>query len=270
MIDFEKIIKSTHQYNFHTHTQYCDSRDNIESFVKSAISQDFHWLGFSPHSPVLCESGCNMKKELVAQYTNEVETMKSKYGSQINIFTGMEIDFFDNWGPSNEYFKSLPLDYRIGSIHFIPSFNEDDEYVDVDGCSVDFKKKMSLYFDNDIKKVVTSFYNQTLKMIDAGGFDIIGHFDKISNNANSFMSGIEEESWYKKLVREVFDAIIENKYIIELNTKAYGDLNRFFPNKNYFKWIKDYNAPFVVNSDAHFCDKLNSGRNEAFQLLNEI
>lgn len=105
MIDFEKIIKSSQQYNFHTHTQYCDGRDNIESFVKSAISQDFHWLGFSPHSPVLCESGCNMKKELVSQYTNEVETMKSKYGCQINIFTGMEIDFFDNWGPSNEYFK---------------------------------------------------------------------------------------------------------------------------------------------------------------------
>jgi HisJ family histidinol phosphate phosphatase len=167
MIDFEKIIKSSQQYNFHTHTQYCDGRDNIESFVKSAISQDFHWLGFSPHSPVLCESGCNMKKELVSQYTNEVETMKSKYGCQINIFTGMEIDFFDNWGPSNEYFKCLPLDYRIGSIHFIPSFNEENEYVDVDGCSVDFKKKMSLYFDRVcIKSVVW--------------FGLYGHFNNIN------------------------------------------------------------------------------------------
>ena len=37
----------------------------------------------------------------------------------------MEIDYLnDDWGPANDYFQSLPLDYRIGSVHFIPTRGE--------------------------------------------------------------------------------------------------------------------------------------------------
>lgn len=44
----------------------------------------------------------------------------------------MEIDYLnDDWGPANDYFQSLPLDYRIGSVHFIPTRGGD--FVDIDG-----------------------------------------------------------------------------------------------------------------------------------------
>lgn len=270
MIDFVNIVKQYNKYNFHTHSQYCDGRATLEEFVKYALSEGFQHLGFSPHSPIICESTCNMNKDDVPQYVNEVSLLKSIYGDRINIYTGMEIDFLDNWGPNNDYFRELPLDYRIGSIHFIPSFINDKEYVDIDGNYNEFKQKMLKHFNDDIKNVVYSFYNQTLKMIEAGGFDIIGHFDKISNNANLFQYGIEDESWYKKIIRNVFDAIVDNNYVVEINTKAYNDSSRFYPNKMYFKWIKDYDVPFVVNSDAHYPNCLNLGRNEAIQIINEI
>ena len=39
------------------------------------------------------------------------------------------------------------LDYRIGSVHFLPC---GDGYVDVDGRFDSFKIKMERFFDNDI------------------------------------------------------------------------------------------------------------------------
>ena len=270
MLDFREILDRTQLYNFHTHTQYCDGRNTMQEIVEQAIKEGFRDLGFSPHSPVPIESPCNMKKEEVASYLNEINRLKSLYGSKISIYASMEIDYLDSWGPSHEYFQKLPLDYRIGSIHFIPSFMQENTYVDVDGSFENFKKKMSLHFNNDIVSVVKSFYTQSLKMINAGGFNIIGHFDKIGFNAGMYSPGIENEKWYNDIVREVFDAIMDNRYIIEINTKAYETQHRFFPNKKYFELIKKYKAPVIINSDAHFYELLNSGREIAMDYLNSI
>ncbi len=270
MIDLREISTSTSRYNFHTHTQYCDGRDTIENFVKHAVDAGFKHLGFSPHSPVIVESPCNMKIEDVEKYLNEMNHLKSVYCDRIHLYAAMEIDYFDNWGPSNVFFVSLPLDYRIGSIHFIPSFVNEEEYVDIDGNFESFRNKMNLHFNNDIRGVVESYYKQSLKMIEAGGFDIIGHFDKIGYNASLFQRGIDEEEWYLKLVRNVFDAILDKDYIIEINTKAYEQFNRFFPSERLFTWIKQYKPHVLINSDSHFPHLLNSGRESAMHILNNI
>lgn len=266
-MDFNKIINRTKLYNFHSHTQYCDGRATMEEFVKEAIKQGFEDLGFSPHSPIPFDSPCNMKADDVPVYLDEINRLKSVYGDKINLYASMEIDFLDAWGPANDYFINIPLDYKIGSVHFIPSFEDESEYIDVDGSFENFQKKMQLYFYNDIESVVKSFYNQSLKMIEKGGFDVIGHFDKIGYNSSMYRPGIEDEPWYKKLVREVFDAIMDYHYIIEVNTKAYDTQNRFFPNERYFDWLKKYDVPVLVNSDVHFPELINSGRMSAMKLL---
>lgn len=158
------------------------------------------------------------------------------------------------------YFDSLPLDYRIGSVHFIPS---PYGYIDVDGRYSAFKEKMAKFFDNDIVYVVRLFYDQTLRMIEKGGFDIIGHFDKIGHNAGYFKSGIEEEVWYFKLVKRTIEAIKEHNLIAEINTKALTDHNRLFPNLRYFDLLRKYEIPVLINSDAHYPHLINAGRSEA-------
>ena len=107
-------------------------------------------------------------------------------------------------------------------------------------------------------------------MIESGNFDIIGHFDKIGFNASCFKPGIEDEKWYNDLVKETFDAIMDCKYWIEINTKAYANNNRFFPNIKYWKWLVDYNAPVLFNSDVHFPELINAGREEAMELYSKL
>ena len=36
--------------NFHTHTVWCDGRDDVETMVVAAIAGGFDTLGFSSHS----------------------------------------------------------------------------------------------------------------------------------------------------------------------------------------------------------------------------
>jgi histidinol-phosphatase (PHP family) len=59
-------------------------------------------------------------------------------------------------------------------------------------------------------------------------------------------------------------------FTIEVNTKAWLQRNRFYPNLKYFDLLKRYNAPVVVNSDAHYPTLINNGRLEAIKLLNAL
>ncbi len=265
MIDIIKIASTCKLYNFHTHTQFCDGHANMEDFVTAAIEAHFSHLGFSPHSPIPFATSCNMDKSNVRVYLDEINRLREKYSNQINIYASMEIDYLDHFGPSSSYFDTIPLDYRIGSVHFIPSFDNPDEYVDIDGHFEAFKEKMNRYFHNDIESVVRSFYRQSMAMLDRGGFDIIGHFDKIGFNASMFKAGIDKEPWYDKLVIEEFQSIMDHHLIIEINTKSWQQYKRFFPEARYFKLLKEYKAPVIFNSDAHIPSKINSGRIEAME-----
>ena len=268
MIDFAKITSATSHYNFHSHTQFCDGRADMEAMVQGAIASGLEHYGFSPHSPVPVASPCNMSRESVPEYLQEVERLRKVYGDKINLYASMEIDYFgDDWGPAHEFFRSMPLDYRIGSVHFIPSIVNEGKIVDIDGPYEGFDRKMQEEFDGDIEEVVRRFYRQEQRMIESGCFDIVGHFDKIGNNANHYCPGIEDTPWYERLVRETFEMILDKGYLIEVNTKAYGDIGRLYPNQRYFGWLKEYKLPLLVNSDAHFTHLTDAGRREAFELL---
>lgn len=268
MLDFKKITDSTDLYNFHSHTQFCDGRADMAAFAEAAAESGFLHYGFSPHSPIPVQSPCNMSFERVEEYLKEFRRLRDEYAGKLNLYCSMEIDYLgSDWGPSNPYFDTLPLDYRIGSVHFIPSA---EGMVDVDGRFESFKGKMERFFANDIKAVVNSFYTQTNAMISAGGFNIIGHFDKIGHNADHFAPGIESQKWYEALVNDTIDNIIASGIAVEINTKALADHHRFFPVVKYWRRLIDSGVTIVVNSDAHYPELINAGRNEALEILNSL
>lgn len=268
-MDIIKIIGSDTKYTFHSHTQFCDGRANMEDFAIAAVSAGFKHYGFSPHSPVPIASPCNMSFESVTEYLQEVERIKLAYGKSVNFYAGMEIDFLGKqWGPSHDYFKSLPLDYRIGSVHFIPDKN--GEMIDIDGSAERFKKNMSLHFGNDIRYVVETFYDESCAMLEAGGFDIIGHFDKIAQNASYYQPGIEDEQWYDSLVRQFISLICQRKPIVEINTKSKIAHNRIFPSERYLPELVASGVEIIVNSDAHEPQLIDASRQFALYLLESL
>ena len=271
MLDFDKITRQTDRYNFHTHTQFCDGHAPMEDFVLEAIAQGFSHLGFTPHSPISVESPVNMSREQVDAYFDEMERLRHAFGDRINLYTSMEIDYVGvGDGPASDYFQQLPLDYRIGSVHFIPAIDDPSKMVDIDAKFQGFNVRMGQYFNNDIEYVVKMFFSQMMAMVEEGGFDIVGHMDKIGYNASQYCEGIDEEPWFDKLVIDLFENIMDHHLIVEINTKAWLQRNRFYPNLKYFGMLKRFNAPVLVNSDAHYPTLLNSGRDDALKLLSVL
>lgn len=269
MIDFKKITAESSRYTFHAHTQFCDGRDSMESIVASCVKHAFTHIGFSPHSPIPFGSPCNMGYDVVPEYLAEIDRLQNLYGDRITILKSMEIDFTTCCGPSDDYYQQLPLDYRIGSVHFLPSRDDSSLQVDIDGHPDEFVKKVHEYFHNDIDYVVKSFFDQSMLMVEKGGFDIIGHFDKIGFNASNYKPGIDTEPWYDDLARQLFDTIKASGVVVEINTKAWEPYGRFFPSARYFKMLKESGLTLVVNSDAHVAALVNAGRDEAYRQLNQ-
>lgn len=268
-MDFISVIGTDTLYNFHSHTQFCDGCATMAEFAAEAVSQGFTHYGFSPHSPVPIESPCNMSMQQVPLYLDEVARLKALYRGATHFYAAMEIDYLgEDWGPAHPYFRSLPLDYTIGSVHFIPS--QDGKLVDIDGHFDSFKRKMAEHFHNDIRYVVDTFYDQSADMLRHGHFDIIGHFDKIGHNASHYQPGIEDEPWYQQRVNHLINQIIASGITVEINTKAWTDHHRMFPAQRHWQRLRQAGVPIIVNSDAHQPALINASRAQALSALSAI
>ncbi len=269
-MDIKNIILKTRKYNLHSHTQFCDGRADMQTMAAAAVDCGMLYYGFTPHSPIPIESPCNMSVDSVNKYFDEIEIIRQKPEFHTcRFYAGMEVDYLgDSWGPSNEYFRHQPLDYTIGSVHFIPT--QDGDYIDIDGHPDRFKDRMRECFRNDIEYVIHTFYQQTAAMIIAGGFDILGHFDKISHNASCYKPGITDSNFYKSCLDSVIQLILDRKICIELNTKARKEHGFFFPSEELLRILVDGGIDIVVNSDAHYPDRITASRSEAFEILDRI
>lgn len=258
--------------NYHSHCTFCDGRSTPEDFVKFAISHGFRAYGFSSHSPLPFETFWNMSKEDVPEYLAEINRLKTKYSDRIEIYTALEIDYLDEtYNPSIAYFQDMPLDYRIGSIHFLPLSEHlsEENMVCIDGSFADYKASVDRYFEGDISKLVTRYFDSTLKMIEAGGIDIVGHMDKIYLNGHKCKGFSFDADWYQKPFRAALDLIAEKGLMVEVNTKNLMKKQQVFPRREYLRLLKDMNIPVMVNSDCHYPDLVNDGRAEAFEFLKE-
>ena len=259
--------------NYHSHCTFCDGRSTPEDFVKFAISHGFRAYGFSSHSPLPFETFWNMSKDDMPEYLEEINRLKEKYAGQLEIYTSLEIDYLDEtYNPSIAYFQELPLDYRIGSIHFLPLSEHlsEDNMVCIDGAFADYKDSVDRYFEGKISKLVTRYFDSTLKMIEAGGIDIVGHMDKIYMNGHKYEGFSFDADWYQKPFKAVLDLIAQKGLMVEVNTKNLIKKQQIFPRKEYLGLLKDMNIPVMVNSDCHYPDLVNDGRSEVFEILKDI
>lgn len=237
----------------------------MEEILRAAREKGFETWGFSPHGPICVSSPCNMSFESVADYFHEIDRLRKLF-PDMKILAGMEVDFIDeDHGPASPQVKEYGLDYVIGSVHFIP--NQKGEYHDIDGSPERFKKYLKEYFEDDLDYVVKTYWNQVGRMIKAGGFDIIGHIDKIALNASFIRPDIEQSDEYRNLAEETIGMAIKSGKAIEINTKHFNKYGRFFPHPRYWQRIKEAGIEMPINSDTHYADLVDAGISEAQKLL---
>lgn len=252
--------------NYHSHCTFCDGRAPLEAFIVEAIAQGFTSYGISSHAPLPFSTHWSMDWDQMPDYLQEARLLQQKYAGQIELYIGLEIDYLNEEShPGITRFRELPLDYRIGSVHML--YDDRGEVIDIDVSSEAFRKIVDTRFGGDLDRVIRLYYERLLRMIALGGFDVVGHADKMHYNANCYRPGLLDEPWYDVLMNNYFQAIARHGYMVEINTKAFHLLETFFPNERYFCLLKELGIRVQVNSDAHFPEKINSGRREALSAL---
>lgn len=259
--------------NYHSHCNFCDGRSYPEDFVRFAVARGFRAYGFSSHSPLPFETFWNMSRDDMDEYLAEIARLKVKYEGQIELYVGLEIDFLDRtYNASIPYFKNLPLDYRIGSIHFLPlsPVLEERNMACIDGAYSEFARTVDAFFEGDIRRMVRRYFEAEMEMVEAGGIDIVGHIDKIYMNGQRYPGFSLDAEWYRRPLLDLLDFVRERGLMVEVNTKNLVKKGETYPHRQFLGELRSRRIPVMVNSDCHYPDLVNDGRAEGFQLLEQV
>ncbi len=259
--------------NYHGHSTFCDGHNSLEEFIVSAINHGFRAYGFTSHSPLPFETIWNMSSVAMPDYIAEIDRLKKKYASQIEIYAGLEIDYLDaTYNASMPYFKALPLDFRMSSIHFLPIAAPllEKNTVCIDGPYDKFQEAIDLYYGGSVLNLVQTYFNHSMEMVEAGGFDIVGHADKIYMNGSACPDFDFESPIYQQATADYLHLIAEKGLMMEVNTKNWTKKGHLYPRLHELELINKLGIPVMVNSDAHYVANINSGRFEVLDHLKQV
>ena len=254
--------------NFHSHTNYCDGHNKPQDYIIEAINQGMAAYGFSSHAPLPFECDWTIPQNKINGYLQDIQEIIRAYSQKIQVYLGLEVDFIPGvTSPDHENIKKLNLDYTIGSVHFVDSFNNGERWC-IDWTLEYFMKGLKEIFNGNVKKAILRFFELSKQMLFECRPNIIGHFDKISMHNQKINLFNEDESWYVDEIVEILDLIKKRDVIVEINTRGYykGGKN-LYPHQRFFEQIKKKQIPVTINSDCHLPTELTKGYEYAADCL---
>ena len=95
-------------------------------------------------------------------------------------------------------------------------------------------------------------------MLSECSFSIIGHADLIRKNNDVLKMFSENDSWYRKEIKETADAIKKSGVIAEINTGAIarGYMKGVYPSDEFLALLHERNVPVTISSDSHSKENL--------------
>jgi len=245
----QKMIYKT---DYHMHSSYSDGRSDPEDYIASAIAAGLSEIGFSEHLSLFKDlEDWNMNPVNISHYISHLENLKNSIKS-IKIKIGLEVDFFA--GKEKEIFpflSSLPLDYIIGSVHYLG-----EKTVDVGP---------EFYEGKSIDRLFESYFDSVTSAVASGLFDIIGHCDLI--RIYGYKPSSDQEPLYRKLAK----TMKTHNVVFEVNTNGRNrPLADFYPDRRFLHIFREENVPVCINSDAHMPSRVGQYFDEAYELLRYI
>jgi histidinol-phosphatase (PHP family) len=237
--------------DYHMHSILSDGKDTYEEMIRVAIAKGLDEIGFSEH---VCLKPIEWAIRLVdiPVMTEQILDLKLKYKDEITIRYGIEMDYFPGYEKElKELIESVPVDYVIGSVHFIGDWN--------------FDADESLYGKWTNDQLYTNYFELIQQATVSGLFDIIGHLDIIKKFR------VYPESNQDKLFEDTIRLIKKHDLVVELNT---GGIDRpcseYFPGPKLLEMCYRHNVPVTLSSDAHQATQIARHYEGAVDLLAQI
>ena len=233
--------------SLHTHTIYSDGQQTAEEMIQEAIRSGFRQIGFSDHSFSSFDTGYCMPYDKYAAYQTELQTLKEKYGSCIQILTGIEQDYYADY-------PAQGFDYIIGSVHYIKIENE---YISVDlggqRGSSSLKSAADLYYNGDIYSLLELYFKTISCVAEGTCADIIGHFDVIRKSNEQFPFFDPEHPRYISAWKKAADCLLLHDKLFEINVSPVlnGFLSAPYPAPDIQRYIQSKGGRFIYTGDCH-------------------
>jgi len=266
--------------SMHTHTSFCDGKDDVETMCRAAYEKKMFAIGFSAHAPVMGKTGIksswNLSDDLFDEYVTEVLSAKSRWNGMLNVFLGLEVDYIKGLRSAlDSDITAINPDYLIGSVHYVIPANGAEPFT-VDGSAEEFENGIKNGFNGNAEALMHYYYDAMAEMIAIGGFEILGHADLIKKNCQPDSPDrltYTGKRWPEEIEacrqREIAVCVSETEITVEINT---GGINRgktpdVYPSLSFLRLFNEYNVPVIITSDAHQAKDIDGNYNIALQTL---
>ncbi|MDR1930414.1 MAG: histidinol-phosphatase, partial [Treponema sp.] len=230
----------------------------------------------------------HLKDEELDEYIETVLDARRRWEGKIKIYLGLELDFIEGLcSPADDDFQALPLDYIIGSVHYVVS-PKNGELFAVDNAPEKFLAGFKEHFSGDGGALFKAYFRTNRGCIRSGGFDILAHPDLVKKNNGEFGFFSPEDPAYVKELEETAEvlasAIAEagleetqaglgtralRRPVAEINT---GGMIRKrtadpYPSAAMLGFLRKLDVPLTINADAHAADHLGGHYEDAREAL---
>jgi histidinol-phosphatase (PHP family) len=220
--------------DLHNHTTLCNHAEGeLFQYIEEAIKRKIDFFGVTDHAPMNFDKTYRMSFDQIGEYFNLIEEVQKKYRGKIEILKGFEVDYLPNF--HDPRVLEAPVDYLIGSIHFLQ------------GWGFDNPEFIGRYESENIDQLWELYFKEVENMVESNLFQIVGHLDLMK-----VFKFFPKEKKIDDFVEPVLKKIAKSKMAIEINGSGYRKpIGEPYPSISILKRIYDYRIPITFSSDAH-------------------
>lgn len=271
--------------NLHTHTTFSDGKHSLEENVLSAIEKNMLSLGFSDHSYTGCDTSYCTDQASYSEYLETIRQLKQIYSEQIDLYAGLELDYYSVMNHIPVFSKSLgagkmdhtyidrtafgfstdeikKFDYLIASVHYII---KDGICYPIDHSPEQQMDCIQNAFNGDIFAMAQFYYDILCKHVEQIKPTYVAHFDVITK----FSLMPENDERYRAIARKALRRILNTCPYMEVNTGAIarGWRKTPYPADYLLQTLLEEGGKPVLGSDSHDKEDLVFGFDKATELL---
>jgi len=238
--------------DLHNHTTRCNHAEGtIDEYIDRAIELGVDIYGFAEHAPMDFDGHYRLGFEEMSDYSREILEAKERYKNQIQILIGYEMDYLKEY--MDRRVLDAPVDYLIGSIHFLDKWGFDNpEFI-------------GGWESRSIDDIWQEYFDAIEAMAKTGYFNIVGHFDLIK--VFKYMPSKDIRLMSHKSLK----AIKKSGMAIELNTAGLRKpIKEIYPSQSLLEVAYELNIPITFSSDAHAVEQVGFGYEEARELAIKV
>ncbi|RUA10472.1 MAG: hypothetical protein DSY82_04740 [Flavobacteriia bacterium] len=281
MKELNDFIWETHGVHTGTETDYVKHGiDKLEDVVEKAIAAGHNNVTFIIHSPRLtsfrykAEKDTNLKfirgNRSYINYPKRIAGLKEKYGDQINIKFGIELEWMGSdiglqWSRS-KIFQAEDADFVIGSVHFAPEGLPYDGSIEEAHELLQLRGSLDAYWNGYIEEM--------MEMIECFGnmIQIIGHIDlpKLNMEVPEAIKNFETSDAPLAIkFRTLLEMIADHNLSLDVNMAGKVKGCGIYPSQNILRRAYQLKIPVALGTDTHHIKLYGLNFKESLEYIKE-